>query len=166
MYKIWFARNYHTLKQNTLLLDNALAAMGAGLPSAMAAKIIFPEKRVIAICGDGGFLMNSQELETANRLKLNLTIIVLCDKAFGMIKWKQQSMGLDDFALSFGNPDFVLLAKSYGANGYRVEKIGDLKKCLEKTFNKKGVNLIEVPIDYSDDYRILVKELQEKTCIL
>ena len=166
MYKIWFARNYHTLKQNTLLLDNALAAMGAGLPSAMAAKIIFPEKRVIAICGDGGFLMNSQELETANRLKLNLTTIVLCDKAFGMIKWKQQSMGLDDFALSFGNPDFVLLAKSYGANGYRVEKIGDLKKCLEKTFNKKGVNLIEVPIDYSDDYRILVKELQEKTCIL
>src|SRR3989339_15791 len=166
MYKIWFARNYHTLKQNTLLLDNALAAMGAGLPSAMAAKIIFPEKRVIAICGDGGFLMNSQELETANRLKLNLTTIVLCDKAFGMIKWKQQSMGLDDFALSFGNPDFVLLAKSYGANGYRVEKIGDLKKCLEKTFNKKGVNLIEVPIDYSDDYRILVKELQEKTCLL
>ena len=72
MYKIWFARNYHTLKQNTLLLDNSLASMGAGLPSAMAAKIVFPEKKVVAICGDGGFLMNSQELETANRLKLNL----------------------------------------------------------------------------------------------
>lgn len=166
MYKIWFARNYHTLKQNTLLLDNALASMGAGLPSAMAAKITFPEKKVIAICGDGGFLMNSQELETANRLGLDLTIIVLRDNGYGMIKWKQRSMNLDDFALSFGNPDFVALAKSYGANGYRVEKIGDLGKYLEKFSDKKGVHLIEVPIDYSDDYRILVKELQEKTCLL
>ncbi|MEK9169117.1 MAG: acetolactate synthase large subunit, partial [Patescibacteria group bacterium] len=131
MYKIWFARNYHTLKQNTLLLDNALASMGAGLPSAIAAKIVFPEKKVIAICGDGGFLMNSQELETANRLKLNLTIIILRDNGFGMIKWKQKSMGLDDYALSFGNPDFVSLAKSYGANGYQVEKSGDLEKCLK-----------------------------------
>jgi acetolactate synthase-1/2/3 large subunit len=166
MYKIWFARNYHTLKQNTLLLDNALASMGAGLPSAMAAKITFPEKKVIAICGDGGFLMNSQELETANRLGLDLTIIVLRDNGYGMIKWKQRSMNLDDFALSFGNPDFVALARSYGANGYRVEKIGDLGNYLEKFSNKKGVHLIEVPIDYSDDYRILVKELQEKTCLL
>ncbi len=166
MYKIWFARNYHTLKQNTLLLDNALASMGAGLPSAMAAKIIFPEKKVIAICGDGGFLMNSQELETAKRLNLNLTIIILRDNAFGMIKWKQQSMGLDDFALSFGNPDFVSLAKSYGANGYGVKKSGDLEKYLKETSDKKGIHLIDVPIDYSDDYRILVKELQEKTCLL
>ncbi|EKE14857.1 MAG: hypothetical protein ACD_12C00266G0009 [uncultured bacterium] len=166
MYKIWFARNYHTLKQNTLLLDNALASMGAGLPSAMAAKIVFPEKKIIAICGDGGFLMNSQELETANRLKLNLIIIILRDNGFGMIKWKQKSMGLDDFALSFGNPDFVALAKSYGANGYKVEKNGDLEKYLEKISDKKGIHLIDVPIDYSDDYRILVKELQEKTCLL
>jgi len=166
MYKIWFARNYHTLKQNTLLLDNALASMGAGLPSAMGAKIIFPEKKIIAICGDGGFLMNSQELETANRLKLDLIIIILRDNSFGMIKWKQKTMGLDDFALSFGNPDFVALAKSYGANGYQVEKSGDLEKYLKEVFDKKGVHLIEVPIDYSDDYRILVKELKEKTCIL
>lgn len=166
MYKIWFARNYHTLKQNTLLLDNALASMGAGLPSAMAAKIIFPEKKVIAICGDGGFLMNSQELETANRLKLNLIIIILRDNGYGMIKWKQKSMGLDDFALSFGNPDFVGLAKSYGASGYRVKKTGDLERCLQEISNKKGIHLIDVPIDYSDDYRILVKELQEKTCLL
>ncbi len=166
MYKIWFARNYHTLKQNTLLLDNALASMGAGLPSAMAAKIVFPEKKVVAICGDGGFLMNSQELETAYRLKLNLIIIILRDNGFGMIKWKQKSMGLDDFALSFGNPDFVGLAKSYGANGYRVEKNGDLEKHLVKISNQKGIHLIDVPIDYSDDNRILVKELQEKTCLL
>jgi len=149
-----------------LLLDNALASMGAGLPSAMAAKIIFPEKKVIAICGDGGFLMNSQELETANRLRLDLTIIILRDNGYGMIKWKQRSMNLDDFALSFGNPDFVSLAKSYGVNGYRVGKSGDLEKYLKEISDKKGVYLIEVPIDYSDDYRILVKELKEKTCLL
>jgi acetolactate synthase-1/2/3 large subunit len=166
MYKIWFARNYHTLNQNTLLLDNALASMGAGLASAMAAKITFPQKKVMAICGDGGFLMNSQEMETANRLKLDLTIIILKDNGYGMIKWKQKSMGLSDYALNFGNPDFVALAKSYGAKGYRAEKAGDLEKYLKEISNKKGIHLIEVPIDYSDDYKILVKELQEKTCLL
>ena len=166
MYKIWFARNYHTLNQNTLLLDNALASMGAGLASAMAAKITFLEKKVIAVCGDGGFLMNSQEMETANRLKLDLIIIVLRDNGYGMIKWKQKSMNLDDYALSFGNPDFVSLATAYGANGYRVGKTGDLERYLKEISNKKGIHLIEVPIDYSDDYRILVKELQEKTCLL
>jgi acetolactate synthase-1/2/3 large subunit len=166
MYKIWFARNYHTFRQNTLLLDNALASMGAGLPSAIAAKIIFPGKKVVAVCGDGGFMMNSQELETAQRLKVDLVIIILRDNGYGMIKWKQQAMGLDNFALDFGNPDFVSLAKSYRANGYQVEKIGDLGKILKKVLNKKGVHLIDVPIDYSDNYRILIKELQEKTCLL
>lgn len=166
MYKIWFARNYHTLKQNTLLLDNALASMGAGLPSAIAAKIIFPEKNIVSVCGDGGFLMSSQELETAKRLKLNLIVVILRDNGYGMIKWKQQAMGLDNFALDFGNPDFVSLAKSYGASGYRVKKIGDLGKILVKALKKKGVHLIDVPVDYSDNYRILIKELQEKTCLL
>lgn len=166
MYKIWFARNYHTLEQNTLLLDNALASMGAGLPSAMAAKIVFPDKKIVTICGDGGFEMNSQELETAKRLNLDLIIIVLRDNGYGMIKWKQESMGLDNFGLEFGNPDFVALAKAYGVNGYQVEKNGDLESILAKIMSKKGIHLIDVPIDYSDNYRILVKELQAKTCIL
>jgi len=166
MYKIWFARNYHTLQQNTLLLDNALASMGAGLPSAIAAKIVFPKKKVIAICGDGGFMMSSQELETAKRLGLDLVILILRDNGYGMIRWKQESMGLDNFALNFGNPDFVSLAKAFGAQGYYVKKSGDLENILIKISDKKGIHLIDVPIDYSDNYRILVKELQAKTCIL
>lgn len=166
MYKIWFARNYHTFKQNTLLLDNALATMGAGLPSAIAAKLLFPQKRVMTIVGDGGFMMSSQEIETAKRLNLNLVILIFRDNGYGMIKWKQQSMGFDNFALDFGNPDFVVLAKAYGINGYKVEKYGDLESYLEQIDGKKGIYLIDLPVDYSDSYRILVKELQEKTCLL
>lgn len=166
MYKIWFARNYHTFAQNTLLLDNALATMGAGLPSAIAAKIISPQKKVMTIVGDGGFLMSSQEIETAKRLNLNLVILIFRDNGYGMIKWKQQSMGFDDFSLNFENPDFVTLAHAFGINGYRVEKAGDLETYLEKIEGKKGIYLIDVPVDYSDGYRILVKELQEKTCVL
>ena len=89
MYKIWFARNYRTYVANTLLLDNALATMGAGLPSAMMAAMLYPERRVLAVCGDGGFMMNSQEMETAVRLKLNLVVLILEDSAYGMIRWKQ-----------------------------------------------------------------------------
>ena len=89
MYKIWFARNYRTHVANTLLLDNALATMGAGLPSAMMAAMLYPERRVLAVCGDGGFMMNSQEMETAVRLKLNLVVLILQDNAYGMIRWKQ-----------------------------------------------------------------------------
>src|ERR1700675_61122 len=89
MFKIWFARNYRTHVANTLLLDNALATMGAGLPAAMMAAIVHPERRVVAVCGDGGFMMNSQELETATRLKLNLVVLIVQDNAYGMIRWKQ-----------------------------------------------------------------------------
>ena len=89
MYKIWFARNYRTRVANTLLLDNALATMGAGLPSAMMASMLYPERRVLAVCGDGGFMMNSQEMETAVRLGLNLVVLIVQDNAYGMIRWKQ-----------------------------------------------------------------------------
>jgi len=111
MYKIWFARNYRCYRQNSLLLDNALATMGAGLPSAMMTKIVKPHKKVMAICGDGGFMMNSQELETAVRLKLDITVLILNDSAYGMIKWKQENAGFDDFGLDLGNPDFVKYAE-------------------------------------------------------
>src|SRR5258707_11929804 len=120
MYKIWFARNYRTSVANTLLLDNALATMGAGLPSAIAAALIHPDRRVLAVCGDGGFMMNSQELETAVRLKLNLVVLVLEDRAYGMIRWKQEVDGFSDFGLGFGNPYFVSSAKPYGAPGSRL----------------------------------------------
>ncbi|MBF0427809.1 MAG: acetolactate synthase large subunit, partial [Magnetococcales bacterium] len=124
MYKLWIARNYTAHRQNTVLLDNALASMGTGLPSAIAAKMVHPECKVVAVCGDGGFMMNSQELETAMRLKMDLVVLILRDDAYGMIRWKQESMELADYGLTFGNPDFVLYAQSYGAYGHRLTKAG------------------------------------------
>ena len=159
MYKIWFARNYRTSVANTLLLDNALATMGAGLPSAIAASLIHPDRRVLAVCGDGGFMMNSQELETAVRLKLNLVVLVLEDRAYGMIRWKQEVDGFSDFGLDFGNPDFVTYAKSYGARGARVAKVSELATMLEAAFSEGGVHLVVAPVDYSENMRVLVNEL-------
>src|SRR4029077_1508027 len=159
MYKIWFARNYRTRVANTLLLDNALATMGAGLPSAMMAAMMYPERRVLAVCGDGGFMMNSQELETAVRLKLNLVVLILDDGAYGMIRWKQAVDSFPDFGLTFGNPDFVKYAESYGASGTRVAATEDLIPALEAAFQGGGVHLVAVPIDYTENTRVLVDEL-------
>jgi len=162
MYKIWFARNYRTRVANTLLLDNALATMGAGLPAAIMAAMLYPERRVMAVCGDGGFMMNSQELETAVRLKLNLVVLILEDNAFGMIRWKQSVDQFPDFGMTFGNPDFVTYAKAYGATGTRVNAIAELRPILEKAFADGGVQLVVVPIDYSENKRVLVDELLQR----
>ena len=162
MYKIWFARNYRTRVANTLLLDNALATMGAGLPSAIMAALLYPTRRVMAVCGDGGFMMNSQELETAVRLKLNLVVLVIEDHAFGMIRWKQAVDHFADFGMTFGNPDFVKYAEAYGAKGTRVEAVGELRLALEAAFAGGGVHLLSVPIDYSENKRVLVDELRQR----
>ncbi len=159
MYKIWFARGYHARKPNTILLDNALATMGAGIPSAIAAKILHPERRVVALTGDGGFGMSGQELETAVRLGLDLTIVIVRDDGYGMIRWKQEHMELPDFGLSFGNPDFVKLAEAYGAHGHRVTKAGELVPILARC--EKGVHVVDVPIDYSNNHHALNVELRE-----
>ena len=166
IYKIWFARNYLAHEANTLILDNALATMGAGLPSGMACKLINPNKKVVSVCGDGGFMMNSQEIETAIRLKLNMVCIVLNDNSYGMIKWKQTGMGFETFGLDYGNPDFVKYVESYGANGYLVKKNGDFASILKHCLETDGFHLIEVPVDYSENNRVLIEELQQKTCIL
>ncbi|RCS24211.1 acetolactate synthase large subunit [Phyllobacterium salinisoli] len=163
MYKIWFARNYRTHVANTLLLDNALATMGAGLPSAMMAAMLHPDRRVMAVCGDGGFMMNSQEMETAVRLGLNLVVVILNDSAYGMIRWKQAVDGFPDFGMSFGNPDFVRYAEAYGATGSRVSAVEDLVPTLEAAFAGGGVHLVDVPIDYSENTRVLVDELRNRT---
>lgn len=163
MYKIWFARNYRTHVANTLLLDNALATMGAGLPSAMMAAMLHPERRVMAVCGDGGFMMNSQEMETAVRLGLNLVVVILNDSAYGMIRWKQAVDKFPDFGLTFGNPDFVRYAEAYGAKGSRVTKVEDLVPVLEAAFAGGGVHLVDVPIDYSENTRVLVEELRNRS---
>lgn len=163
MYKIWFARNYRTHVANTLLLDNALATMGAGLPSAMMASMLFPQRRVLAVCGDGGFMMNSQEMETAVRLGLNLVVIVLNDSAYGMIRWKQAVDGFEDFGMRFGNPDFVRYAEAYGAKGSRITAVDQLVPTIEAAFAGGGVHLLDVPIDYSENTRVLVDELRNRT---
>ncbi|NVK13616.1 MAG: acetolactate synthase large subunit [Rhodobacteraceae bacterium] len=166
IYKIWYARNYKAYHPNTVLLDNALATMGAGLPSAMMAALLNPDRRVMAICGDGGFMMNSQELETAVRLGLNLVITVLNDSAYGMIRWKQAHEGFADWGLEFNNPDFVQYAASYGATGHRIERTEDLAPTFEAAFAAGGVHLIDVPVDYSENQRVLIDELAAKTCLI
>ena len=155
VYKIWFARNYKCYEANTLLLDNALATMGAGLPSAMCAKLLYPEKKVIAVCGDGGFMMNSQEIETAVRLGLNIVVIILNDSAYGMIKWKQEGMGFDNYGLDYKNPDFVKYAESYGAIGHRPTSDEDFKKVLANCLETDGVHVIDMAVDYSLNHSIL-----------
>ncbi|MEE2658936.1 MAG: acetolactate synthase large subunit [Candidatus Latescibacterota bacterium] len=160
VYKIWFALNYQAHAPNTVLLDNALATMGAGLPSAMGARFCCPEEKVMAICGDGGFMMNSQELETAVRLSMDLVVVVLRDDGYGMIKWKQADMGLEHWGLDYGNPDFVRYAESYGAHGHRLENTGDLESLLTSCLDGGGVHLVEVPMDYSGNDKLLSHDLQ------
>ncbi len=161
MYKIWFARYYRCRQPNTLLLDNALATMGAGLPSAMGAAMVYPDRPIVAVAGDGGFMMNSQEIETAVRLKQHVTILLLRDNAYGMIKWKQANMNFANFGMDMGNPDFVKYAESYGAKGYRPTSADDFDRILQHCIDTHDVHLIDVPIDYSDNDRILNNEIRE-----
>ena len=161
VYKIWFARNYPARVANTVLLDNALATMGAGLPSAMASAMVYPDRKVMAICGDGGFMMNSQEMETAVRLNLNITVLILNDSSYGMIRWKQANMGFDDWGLTYGNPDFVKYAESYGAKGHRVESAEHLQTLLKECLDTPGVHLIDCPVDYSENDQILNKDIKD-----
>lgn len=157
MYKLWIARDYPAYEQNSVLLDNALATMGAGLPAGMAAKLLNPEKPVVIVAGDGGFMMNVAELETAVRLKLDLVVVVLNDAGYGMIKWKQREAGLRDFGLDFGNPDFAALAKSFGAHGHVVSKAAQFRPTLERALRTDGVHVIDLPIDYSENKDISKK---------
>ena len=165
MYKLWFTRNYCLENKNTLLVDNALATMGAGLPSAMEVSRLYPQKKVLAVVGDGGFMMNSQELETAVRLKLNLVVLILNDSGYEMIRWKQDSMGYEDYGLNFNNPDFVKYAQSYGCVGHRLDKSENFVSLLNKCFDEKGVHIIDVPIDYSQNKIVLTDELNNKKTI-
>ncbi len=166
VYKLWFARNYKCYEPNTMLLDNALATMGAGLPSAMMAKQLNPDSKVVSINGDGGFMMNSQELETAIRMELDLVIIILNDSAYGMIKWKQEGVGFNNFGLDFKNPDFIQYAESFGAHGYRPETHDEFESMLSTALNAKGVHLIDLPIDYSLNHSILNVLIKESACII
>ena len=161
VYKIWFARNYLAFQPNTILLDNALATMGAGLPSAMLAAMIHPNRKVMSICGDGGFMMNSQEIETAVRLNLNLVVLILNDNSYGMIRWKQAGSGFEDWGLEYNNPDFVKYAESYGAHGHRITSVSGFDETVDRAFREGGVHLIDMPVDYSQNVKELITDLRD-----
>jgi len=166
VYKIWFARNYLAYQPNTILLDNALATMGAGLPSAMLAAMIYPNRKVMSICGDGGFMMNSQELETAVRLGLNMVVLILNDNSYGMIRWKQAGSGFSDWGLEYNNPDFVRYAEAYGAIGHRIINAEGLSTVIESAFREGGVHLVDLPVDYSDNVKDLITDLADHEPII
>ncbi len=164
IYKLWFSRLYKTYRPNTFILDNALATMGAGLPAAIAAKMLCPDRSVLAVLGDGGFMMNSQELETALRYNVPIVALILNDNAFGFVKWEQKNKGFAGFGADYSNPDFVKYAESYGAVGMKVGEGDNLSELLRKAFSLKTVVLIECPIDYSANYETFSKELSNIVC--
>lgn len=153
LYKVWFARNYTCFEPNTLLLDNALATMGAGLASGLEAKRINPDKNVVVVTGDGGLVMNLGDLETAVRMGVDLTVVVLNNGSYGMIKWKQVWAKMPEWGLDFGNPDFVKLAESFGAKGYKVTNKDDYVNVLEKTLTEKWVKIIDLDFDYPQEVK-------------
>jgi acetolactate synthase-1/2/3 large subunit len=164
IYKLWFSRLYRTFKPNTFLLDNALATMGAGLPAGIAAKMLHPDRKVLAVCGDGGFMMNSQELETALRYQAPIVVLLLNDNAYGFVKWKQRNLNFENFGMDVANPDFVKYAESFGARGMRVEKGQSLTQTLVRAFALNQVVLVECPINYSVNYEVFSVELGHLVC--
>jgi acetolactate synthase-1/2/3 large subunit len=164
IYKLWFSRLYKTYQPNTFILDNALATMGAGLPAGIAAKMLNPGKKVLAVVGDGGFLMNAQELETAVREKIPIVVLIVNDNAFGFIKWEQKSKGFGSFGLDYANPDFARFAESFGAVGMKVKKGDDLSAILRDAFSRNKPVVIECPVDYSVNYETFSQELGSIVC--
>ena len=153
-HKIWLARLYQAYEPNTVIISNGFAAMGISLPGAIAAKLVHPDRRVVALCGDGGFLMNSQELETAKRVGANVVVVVWRDDGYGLIDWKQRNEFGKPFGVDFGNPDLVAYARSFGIAGFRVASAADLRSTLERAFAVPGPALVEVPIDYRENLRL------------
>lgn len=165
-HKMWISRYYQCQEPNTCLISNGFCSMGFALPGAIGAKLAQPEKRVLAICGDAGFLMNVQDLETAVRLKLNIVFMVWEDGEYGLIKWKQQAQfGGQHSDLAFGNPDWVKLAEAFGMWGRKVSRAEELKPVLEEAFRQAVPALIIVPVDYAENLK-LTKRLGEIDCTL
>jgi len=147
-HKLWIARTFPAYEPNTVLISNGYAAMGFALPAAIAAKLVHPERKVVAVSGDGGFLMNSQELETARRLGLAIVNVVFRDGGYNLIQWKQQTHLGRESGVKFGNPDFVALAGAFGAKGYRVDSAKALGPILAEALGHPGPSIVDVPVDY------------------
>jgi acetolactate synthase I/II/III large subunit len=153
-HKLWVARLFQAEEPNTVIISNGFAAMGIGLPGALAAKLVHPDRRVVAVVGDGGFLMNVQELETAVRLNLAVVILVFRDDAYGVIRWKQLGRYGRESGVAFGNPDLIALAKSFGCRAARVEQASELVPALESAFAGPGPCLVDVPVDYRENLKL------------
>jgi acetolactate synthase-1/2/3 large subunit len=164
-HKMWIARQYHCHEPNTCLIPNGFCSMGFALPGAIAAHLVHPDRRILAICGDGGFLMNCQEMETARRLGSDIVVMVWEDGGYGLIAWKQDNEFQRHTDLSFGNPDWLDLARAFGWNGHRCEHSRDLAATLERAFAEPGPSLVVIPIDYRENAR-LTKRLGEITCTI
>ncbi|WP_204562975.1 acetolactate synthase large subunit [Neobacillus notoginsengisoli] len=156
-HKMWMARMYHTFEPNTCLISNGLASMGVSVPGAIAAKMVHPERNVVAVCGDGAFQMVSAEMETAIRLNLPIIILLWRDGGYGLIEWKQLNEFHRTSHIKFGNPDFIQLAKSYGFEAFGIEKAGELKETLQKAIELKKPVLIDCPVDYRENVKLTEK---------
>lgn len=156
-HKIWVARMYPAWKPNTVIISNGFAAMGIAVPGAIAAKMVYPDRRVLALVGDGGFLMNAQELETAKRCGAPFVSLIFNDGGYGLIDWKQIKQFGEPFGVYFGNPDFVKLADAFGMKGYRVESPRDLLPILEEAFKQKSGAIIDCPVDYKENLKLTEK---------
>jgi acetolactate synthase-1/2/3 large subunit len=153
-HKIWVARLYQAYEPNTVIISNGFAAMGIAIPGAIAAALVHPERKVVALCGDGGFLMNSQELETATRVGADITVVIWRDDGYGLIDWKQRNEFGRPFGVEFGNPDFVAYAQSFGMAAFRPSSAADLYPTLKRALDVRGPSLVEVPIDYAENLRL------------
>ena len=164
-HKMWIARHYHCHEPNTCLIPNGFCSMGFALPGAIAASIVHPARRILSICGDAGFLMNVQEMETATRIGSNIVVMVWEDNEYGLIAWKQEGQFGRHTDLAFGNPDWELLAKAFGWHGHFVRNAADLKGELEAAFIEQGPSLVVIPIDYREN-ELLTKKLGEIQCVI
>ena len=162
-HKMWIARMYQTEHPNTCIISNGFAAMGIALPGAIAAKLVHPNRTVVAVTGDAGFLMNSQEIETAMRIGTPLIILIWNDAAYGLIQWKQMNQFGRESHIGFNNPDFVKYAESFGAKGYRVERTQDLVPILKQAMADQTVVIIDCPVDYRENLK-LTEKLGELVC--
>ena len=150
-HKMWVARHYHCARPNTCLISNGFASMGIAIPGAVAAKLVHPNRKVVAVTGDGGFMMNCQELETAHRLGLAFVTIVFNDGGYGLIEWKQESAYHESSYIKFNNPDFVKLAESMSLKGYRIESAEDFLPTLKEALAQNVSTVIDCPIDYREN---------------
>ena len=163
VHMMWATRNFNARRPNTMLIDHALGSMGISLPAAIAAKIVFPERKVVVLTGDGGFAMNSQDIETAVRLGLDLIVVVFNDAGLGMIAMKQKAEGYQSFGVAFGNPDFVGFARSYGATGHRLDDPAQFRQILEKAAASGGVHIIDAPVDPMQNMALMM-EMRSVQC--